>query len=195
MHQLLFFEPSPLNSANFDAGLNVSRLFNHLVGGGTTTSDARVDVDARWVVGGIVCRCWPFELVVLVDFPMFLEVPHPLRLDPKFEFSLQVLVRLDFLSVSEMGEYPEVVVDSHRDPDVRCGSEVEMHVANIFDLQPWRSKTEILIDVGFVLQPISVNLDTVARILVDFRRETDRERFCRDSKLNKAVNLRLASKS
>ena len=104
-------------------------------------------------------------------------------------------MRLYYLSVSEVGEYPEVVlVNSQRNPDVRfCSSEVEMRVENKFDHQTWRRKTKVLIDVGFVLQPIFEGLDTVVRILVDLHWQTDRELFCRNSELNQVENLRFAS--
>ena len=120
-----------------------------------------------------------------------------LRFDPKYEFSLQVCVYFDYLSVSEVDEYPEVVlVEYLRGLDVRFDfSKVEMRVANIFDPQPWRRKTEVQIDVEIVHQPISVGLDTVARILVDLCRQTYRELFCRDCELNEVENLRLASES
>ena len=51
--------------------------------------------------------------------------------------NLQVCVYLDYLSVSEVDEYPEVVlVEYLRGLNVRYGFvEVEMHEANIFDLQ------------------------------------------------------------
>ena len=69
VNHLIFFEPSLLNSsANFSAGLSVSRLLKLLVVRGTTTSGARVDVEARWVVGGRVSLCWPIKYVVFVDF-------------------------------------------------------------------------------------------------------------------------------
>ena len=72
LNQLNFFEPSPLNSsANFGAGLSVLRALKLLVGGGTTMSGARVDVEARWKVGGSASLCWPFECVVLVDLSDF----------------------------------------------------------------------------------------------------------------------------
>ena len=75
-----------------------------------------------------------------------------------------------------MAEYSEVcLVKCLRGLDVRYGFvEVEMHNANIFDLQPIRRKTEVLIDVELVHQPISEGLDTVERILVDLRRKIDR---------------------
>ena len=122
-----------------------------------------------------------------------LRFPHPLKFYLKFEFSLQVFVHLDFLSVSEVSEYPDVVlVDSQRDPDVWFGSaEVEMRVAKKFNYQSLFRKTEILLDVGFVVQPISEGLDTAAQILVYLRRKTDRELFCRDSKSKIVVKLRL----
>ena len=49
INHLFFLEPSPLNSsANFDAGLRVSRALKLLGGGGgTTASCARVDVEPR----------------------------------------------------------------------------------------------------------------------------------------------------
>ena len=58
--------------------------------------------------------------------------------DFEIEFELQVGVRLDFLSVSKVDEYPEdVLVEYLRGLDVRYGSvEVEMHDENILDLQP-----------------------------------------------------------
>ena len=71
-------------------------------------------------------------------YSIFLEVFHPLRFDLKFKISLQVCGYLDFLTVSEMDEYPEVVLIEYlRGLDVRFdSSEVEMRLANIFDLQP-----------------------------------------------------------
>ena len=72
VNHLFFFKPSPLNSsANFDAGLRVSRSLILLGGGGTTTSGGRVDVEARWKDCGRASLCCPFECVVLVDFSDF----------------------------------------------------------------------------------------------------------------------------
>ena len=68
-----------------------------------------------------------------------------------------------------------------------------MYAANIFDLQPWRRKKKVLIDVELVHQPISEDLDTVERILVDIRRKIHRELFCRDSEPNEVENLRPVS--
>ena len=57
---------------------------------------------------------------------IFVEVPHSLRFDPKFDLSLPVFLRFVYLSVSKISDNSEVVlVNFLRDPDVRfCSSEV-----------------------------------------------------------------------
>ena len=116
------------------------------------------------------------------------------EVDLEFEFSLKVGVRLDYSpSDSKVDEYLEVVLAYCQiDPDVRYDFvAAENRDENRLDFQPERRKIEILICIRFVFQPISNNLSTVKRILLDLCWTTDRELFYRDCESNEVENLRL----
>ena len=62
------------------------------------------------------------------------------------------------------------LADCLKDLDVWYGfAAVEQPDENRLDLQPERRKIEVLTYVGFVLQPISEDRETVERILLDLR--------------------------
>ena len=74
-------------------------------------------------------------------------------LTSKFEFAVQVGVRLDSLSDSEVDDNPAAALaDCSEGPDVRYGSvAVKKRDENKLDLRPERRKIEVLSDVRFVL--------------------------------------------
>ena len=89
----------------------------------------------------------------------------------EFEFAVQVGVRLDSLSDSQVDDNPlTALVDCPIDLDVRSGSvPVEKRDENRLDLQPELRKIEDLSDVEFVLQSISEDRGIAERIRLDLR--------------------------
>ena len=87
------------------------------------------------------------------------------------EFAVQIGVRLDSLSDSEMDDNPvAALVDCPIDLDVRYGSvAVEKRVENRLDLHPELRKIEDLSDVEFFIQSSSEDRATAERIRLDRR--------------------------
>ena len=92
-----------------------------------------------------------------------------LRLISEFEFAVQVGVRFDSMSDSEVDDNPEAALaDCPIYLDVRSGFvAVKKRVENRLDLQFERRKIEDLSDVKFVLHSISEDRGTAERIRLD----------------------------
>ena len=93
------------------------------------------------------------------------------EVDFEFEFAVQVGVRLDSLSDSEVDDNPvAALVDCPIDLDVRYGSVViGKRDENRLVLQPEHRNIEDLSDGEFVLQSISEDRGTAERIRLDLR--------------------------
>ena len=104
-----------------------------------------------------------------------------------------------FNSLSDFEGHANTVAalaDCPKNPDVRYGFvAIEKREKNRLDLKPELYKIVDLLDVEFVLQPISEDRGTAKRIRHDLCRKTGRDRFYHDCKLNKVENMLLDAKS